>query len=54
MSFREGVAFRDRALKSGETSHYYCQKCGAEVHEDFRHKHKCSPLTEFSKGGKKC
>jgi len=36
------IRFRDRALKPGETSNYYCDECGQDVHPDFRHSHKCS------------
>ena len=37
----KNIGFRDRQLKSGEKSHYYCKECGQEVHIDLAHKHKC-------------
>lgn len=35
------IRFRDRPLKGGETSNYYCDECGVDVHPDLRHSHKC-------------
>lgn len=36
------IRFRDRRLKSYEKYHYYCNECGADIHPDMIHKHKCS------------
>jgi len=45
------IQFRDRSLKSWEKSHYYCDKCDAEIHPDMIHKHKCSIFkTDWSFG----
>ena len=42
------IQFRDRPLKEGETSHYYCDVCGVELHPDFAYQHKCNNnLEEF-------
>jgi orotate phosphoribosyltransferase len=38
------VVFRDRPLKEGEHSHYYCSKCEVELHPDLAYSHKCSIL----------
>lgn len=35
------IRFRDRPLKKGEKSTYYCDKCGTDVHPDLRDHHKC-------------
>lgn len=40
-NFTKGIGFRDRPLESGEKYHWYCKKCGKEVHPDFKDKHKC-------------
>jgi hypothetical protein len=42
------IQFRDRPLKEGETSQYYCDICGEEVHPDFVQSHKCGVLLKFS------
>lgn len=50
------IRFRDRALKVGEKSHYYCDKCGWELHPDLAYSHKCvirgkiSQLKEVNNG----
>lgn len=38
------IGFRDRSLNSYENSHYYCKKCGADVHIDLIHAHVCPDL----------
>jgi hypothetical protein len=43
--YREMIRFRDRPLEKGERSHYYCDKCGQELHPDFAYTHRCNPLT---------
>ena len=43
------MRFRDRPLKDGEKSHYYCEKCGVDLHPDTAHNHKCSSV--FSNKG---
>ena len=35
------IGFRDRSLKIGERSHYYCKKCGTEITLDSALYHKC-------------
>ena len=40
------IQFRDRALKEGEKSHWYCDKCGAELNSDFKDNHKCNEVYE--------
>ncbi len=39
-----GIGFRDRALRIGEKSHYYCKKCGADITLDSAQYHKCKTL----------
>ena len=58
--FDGGIGFRDRALKVGEKSNYYCRKCGAELHPDTMRHHKCqefspstAPHSNTNKGGSK-
>lgn len=43
------IHFRDRPLKKGEKSHYYCDKCGEELHPDFAYTHKCDPFNPWRK-----
>ena len=45
------IQFRDRALKEGEKSHYYCIECEQELPHDFLYSHKCNPLLKNLKGG---
>ncbi|MHA1868076.1 MAG: hypothetical protein ACTSXD_08405 [Candidatus Heimdallarchaeaceae archaeon] len=45
------IQFRDRALKEGEKSHYYCDECGIELHPDFAYSHKCNPYILKKVGG---
>ncbi len=47
------IVFRDRALKPGETSHYYCPDCGCEIHPDFAYSHKCNPVLKAIKQDRK-
>jgi len=35
-------AFRDRPLKKGEKHHWYCIRCGADVHPDLMLQHRCN------------
>jgi hypothetical protein len=35
------IQFRDRPLRNGERSHWYCTKCGKELDVDFLYEHKC-------------
>ena len=35
------IIFRDRTLTKTEMQHYYCEKCGAEIHYDLAHNHRC-------------
>ena len=37
----KGIRFRDRPLKKGEKSNWYCSECGVDVHPDLKHSHKC-------------
>ena len=37
------IGFRDRPLNTWERSHYYCKRCGASLHPDTMHRHKCKP-----------
>lgn len=39
---RSGIIFRDRPLKVWERSHYVCERCGAEINPDV--KHRCHDL----------
>lgn len=43
----KGIGFRDRPLRPNEKYHHYCKECGAEVHPDFVHSHKCSPFAKI-------
>jgi len=43
------IKFRDRALKEGEKSHYYCETCGCEIDRDLVSTHRCR-LTFFPEG----
>lgn len=47
------IQFRDRPLKPGEKSHYYCDKCGEELHPDFAYNHVCDKWG-LGKYEKKC
>ena len=38
------IQFRDRPLRCGEKSHYYCDECGCELHPDFAYSHKCKNI----------
>ena len=45
MFSKEGrFAYRDRPLKKGEKYHWYCIRCGKDVHPDMMLQHRCSPL----------
>ena len=44
MNAFDGIQFRDRPLKPGETSHWRCGKCGEEIHSDMVHSHKCKEV----------
>jgi uncharacterized OB-fold protein len=43
------IQFRDRALKEEETSHYYCDRCGEELHPDLAYAHKCNAFRNLLK-----
>ena len=38
---KKGIVFRDRPLTPDEWFHHYCTICGAEIHPDMVHSHKC-------------
>lgn len=40
------IIFRDRPLKSNEKSHYYCNVCGQELHQDLAYNHKCKLINK--------
>lgn len=41
--FDRGIKFRDRPLRPNESSNYYCDICGQDIHPDLIHSHKCPP-----------